>query len=117
MAGSTYSRGDRDSRNAIGSRRRQRREPRHAAPPNCLRTFLNSAAITLLSPERGEDDAITGWIATCRDGQTVALASYYFALPGRIDTLLSHVPARETAPDKPKSEASPPCPSNNCCCA
>jgi hypothetical protein len=74
-------------------------------------TFLNSAAITRLSPERGEDDAITGWIATCRDGQTVALATY-FALPGRIDTLLSHVPARETAPDKPKSEASPTCPSD-----
>ena len=75
-------------------------------------SFINAATITLLTPERGEGDAIMGWVATCRDGQTIALAPY-FTLPGRIEAVLDRLPADIVALDQ--NEGALTCPSGNCC--
>lgn len=75
-------------------------------------SFINAATITLLTPERGKDDTINGWVATCRDGQTVTLA-HYFTLPGRIAAVLDRLPADTVAVDRKEDTLA--CPSVNCC--
>jgi len=76
-------------------------------------SFINVASIALLTPERGEGDGITGWIATCRDGQTVPLAPY-FTLPGRIEAVLGALPAAIVAVERNAGTRST-CRSGNCC--
>ena len=76
-------------------------------------TFINAATIVQLSPQRSEiGDEITGWVAICDGGKAVTLAPYY-AAPGRIESVLDHIPvsARETG----KVETGLPCPSADCC--
>lgn len=75
-------------------------------------SFINAATITLLTPKRGEDDTINGWVATCRDGKTVTLAPY-FTVPGRIDAVLDRLPADTVALDRKEGRLA--CPSLNCC--
>ena len=42
--------------------------------------FINAADIVALSPQRDDgSEEIAGWIATCADGEAVALAAYYAA--------------------------------------
>jgi hypothetical protein len=76
-------------------------------------SLINAATITRLSPDRADDDTIAGWIATCRDGQTIALAPY-FTLPGRIEPVLAQLPAVDA---QAFDAAALPCSSENCPCA
>ena len=58
--------------------------------------FINAAEIVSLSPHRDDDtEEIAGWIATCVDRKTVALAAYY-AEPGRLEYAIRFMPAIET---------------------
>ena len=57
-------------------------------------SFLNAANIVQLSPQRGGDNEITGWVAICRDGNAFALAAYY-ATPGQIEKVLANMAAAE----------------------
>jgi len=75
-------------------------------------SFINVASIARLPPERREGDAIAGWVATCRDGQTVPLAPY-FTLPGRIEAVLGGLPGAIVAMER--NEGTRTCPSGNCC--
>ena len=53
-------------------------------------SFLNAANIVQLSPQRGGDDEMTGWVAICRDGKAFALAAYYVT-PGQIEKVLANM--------------------------
>ena len=75
-------------------------------------SFINAASIALLIPERGEGEAVKRWVATCHDGQAVALAPY-FTLPGRIEPVLNLLSGNIVAGD-PK-EGSFACPPETCC--
>jgi hypothetical protein len=79
-------------------------------------SFINAATITRLLPRRVGDDEITGWVAYCRDGEAVSLASYY-ALPGRIDAVLDHLPPSSQAAGAVENDSVLPCSSENCPCA
>ena len=55
--------------------------------------FLNAAKIVALSPRRDDDsEQIAGWIATCVDGEEVALAAYYVD-PSRLEQAIRFMPA------------------------
>jgi hypothetical protein len=58
--------------------------------------FLNAAKIVAPSPRRDDGgEEIAGWIATCADGEEVALSAYYVE-PGRLEQAIRFMPAVDT---------------------
>lgn len=54
--------------------------------------FLNAERIVALSPRYDDSVAISCWIATCADGEEVALAAYYVE-PSRLEQAIRFMPA------------------------
>ena len=59
--------------------------------------FLNAERIVALAPQCGGSEEIAGWIATCADGEEVALAAYYVE-PGRLEQAIRFMPAVDIRP-------------------
>lgn len=73
-------------------------------------SFVSAATIIQLSPQRaGSDSEITSWVAICDGGRAVTLAPYY-AVPGRIEAVLDHMPASSRTDGKIAREAFLPYP-------
>ena len=79
--------------------------------------FINAATILQLSPQRaGAGNEVTGWIAICDGGKAVTRAPYY-AVPGRIETVLEYLPPGARTTGETESQLVFAGPSENCPCA
>ena len=65
--------------------------------------------------KENQGDEITGWIAICEGGKAVTLAPYY-AVPGRIETVLASLPASAGTNPLLANEAALPCSAESCVC-